>query len=349
VANTAERFCRLTLSSVSRTFALNIPVLPPPLDFVVSVAYLLCRIADTIEDETEGSATERELLAEFARLCALPRDWRPASVLFHRAARRRLRREAPAAEIRLLRGTPLVLRALSGLKPPARASIARCIQVMSSGMSELMQAQEADGRARGLADVDQMLTYCYYVAGVVGEMLTELFARHSSGIEARSSELMARAPAFGRALQLTNILRDARQDLEDGRCFLPRREMERHGLTVETLLEPSRRRDAVALFDELIAVARREADVAFEYTVTIPPEERGIRLFCLWPLLFAVLTLRELEGNPAVLDPTPIKIGREAVQRVMMLTRSIVGNDEELRAYYRACSARATDGIAPSA
>src|SRR5262249_56285838 len=127
-------------------------------------------------------------------------------------------------------------------------------QVMTSGMSELMQVQEANGRGRGLADVDQMLTYCYYVAGVVGEMLTELFARHSSAIEARASELIVRAPAFGRALQLTNILRDARQDLEDGRCFLPRREMEKHGLTMETLLEPSRRRDAVALFHQLIAV-----------------------------------------------------------------------------------------------
>src|SRR5262249_53409061 len=94
---------------------------------------------------------------------------------------------------------------------------------------------------------------------------------------------------------------------------------------------------------------RREADVAFEYTVAIPTEERGIRLFCLWPLLFAVLTLRELEGNPAVLEPAPIKIGREAVQRGMKLTRSIVDNDEELRAYYPACSGRSSNGIAPSA
>ncbi len=316
---------------------------------MVSVAYLLCRIADTIEDETDGTATERQLLADFARLCALPRDWRPASVLFYRTARRRLRPEAPAPEVRLLRGTPLVLRALSELQPSARASIARCIQVMTGGMAELMQAQEANGRARGLADLDQMLTYCYYVAGVVGEMLTELFAGSSSRIESRSAELMARAPAFGRALQLTNILRDARVDLEEGRCFLPRREMEKHGLTPETLLQPERRRDAVALFDELIAAARREADLAFEYTLAIPPEERGIRLFCLWPLLFAVLTLRELEGNSAVLEPAPIKIRRDVVQRVMVLTRSMVGSDDDLRAYYDACRSLPPDGISPSA
>jgi farnesyl-diphosphate farnesyltransferase len=367
------------LSAVSRTFALNIPVLPAPLDLVVSVAYLLCRIADTIEDETEGSAAERRpLLVEFARLCELPPEWRPASVVFARTARRHLRPTAPSAEIRLLRGTPLVVRALSELEASARPAIARCLRVMTGGMSELMAIQPTNGRApvpsrgegtfagtvdgpvpsrikgpvpsrvEGLADLDQTLTYCYYVAGVVGEMLTELFAGFSPRVKARSSELMARAPAFGRALQLTNILRDAREDLDQGRCFLPRREMAKQGLTPETLLRPELRRQAVAFFDELIEVARRDADVALEYALAIPPEEQGIRLFCLWPLFFAVLTLRELSGNPAVLEPTPVKIGRDAVQRVMTVTRSMVRNDEQLRAYYHLCTSQAPDRTSPS-
>jgi farnesyl-diphosphate farnesyltransferase len=350
LVNTAERFCRESLSAVSRTFALNIPALPEPLDFVVSVAYLLCRIADTVEDESEGTAAERRaLLLEFARLCELPPDWRADSARFYRAARQKLRSNAPSAEVRLLRGTPLVLKALSALQPLARPSIARCIRVMTSGMSESMQTEKAPGRTQGLADLDQMLTYCYYVAGVVGEMLTELFVGFSPRVEPRSSDLMARAPAFGRALQLTNILRDAREDLDQGRCFLPRREMKKHGLTIETLILPDRRDAAVALFDELNGVARREADVAFEYALLIPPEETGIRLFCLWPLFFAVLTLRELEGNPAVLDPTPIKIRRDVVQNVISVTRSIAGNDPELRAFYRQCTSGAREGISPSA
>jgi farnesyl-diphosphate farnesyltransferase len=320
------------------------------LDFVVSVAYLLCRIADTIEDESEGTAAERRAqLRELSRLCELPPDWRADSARFSRAARQKLRSTAPAAEVHLLRGTPLVLKALSSLPPLSRPSIARCIRVMTSGMSELMQAQQAIGQARGLADLDQMLTYCYYVAGVVGEMLTELFAGFSPRIEQRSSELMIRAPAFGRALQLTNILRDAREDLDQGRCFLPRREMKKHGLTVETLILPDRREAAVELFDELNRVARREADVAFEYALLIPPEETGIRLFCLWPLFFAVLTLRQLEDNPAVLDPTPIKIRRDVVQDVISVTREIAGNDPELRALYRQCTSGAREGISPSA
>jgi farnesyl-diphosphate farnesyltransferase len=347
---TAESFCRLTLPEVSRTFALNIPVLPEPLDLVVTVAYLLCRIADTLEDETEGpAAARRPLLVEFARLCQLPADWRPASQVFATAAERRLRPNAPEAEVRLLRGTRLVVEALDHLDPWARPSIARCVRVMTEGMAKLMQSQEGNRRVLGLADLDQTLTYCYYVAGIVGEMLTDLFSEYSPRVKSRSAELVERAPAFGRALQLTNILRDAREDLDQGRCFLPRREMAKHGLTVETLLRADRRGQAVALFDELIGVARREADVALEYTLALPPEEKGIRLFCLWPLFFAVLTLRELEGNPAVLETEPIKISRETVQRVVEVTQKHAGSDQELRGFYRFCNSRLPEGISTRA
>lgn len=350
LVKTAERFCRLTLPEVSRTFALNIPVLPEPLDLVVTVAYLLCRIADTLEDETQGPASARRpLLTEFARLCELPSDWRSASRTFAKTAGKHLRPTAPEAEVRLLRGTHVVMTAMRDLKPWARPSIARCLRVMTEGMAELMQAQEKNGELRGLADLDQTLTYCYYVAGVVGEMLTDLFSEYSPSIKSLNDELTRRAPSFGRALQLTNILRDAREDLDNGRCFLPRREMVRHGLTVDTLLRADRRGQAVALFDELIAVARREADIALEYTLALPAQEKGIRLFCLWPLFFAVLTLRELEGNPAVLEPNPVKISRDAVQRVVEVTQELAGSNEQLRRFYRFCSSPSGERISSRA
>ena len=84
----AEGFCRAALPEVSRTFALNIPVLPAPLDLAVTVAYLLCRIADTLEDESTASAADRRpLMNEFARLCALPEDWPVAAERFSDSGR----------------------------------------------------------------------------------------------------------------------------------------------------------------------------------------------------------------------------------------------------------------------
>jgi farnesyl-diphosphate farnesyltransferase len=336
----AQGFCRAALPEVSRTFALNIPVLPAPLDLVVTVAYLLCRIADTLEDESVASAADRRpLMDEFARLCTLPPDWEAAAVRFAETALAQLRPEAPESELRLLRGTPRVLETMSALPAWVRIHVSRCVREMTSGMAQVLERVERQGSAIGLADLNETLRYCYYVAGTVGEMLTGLFAGSSTAVAARLPELEPRAAAFGRALQLTNILKDIREDRERGSCWLPRTLMARHGLTADTLLSHDHRAAALDLLDELIAVAHREAEVSFEYILAIPREERGIRLFCLWPLFFALLTLRELRGNPDVFGGPAVKISRASVKRVMVFTRALVDKDWALRVAFRTYSA----------
>ncbi len=332
----AQAFCREVLPSVSRTFALNIPVLPAPLDLAVTVAYLLCRIADTVEDEARGAAVERQaLLAELARLCTLPVDLALAAERFSAGAVASLRAQAPAAEVTLLRGTPRVLQALASLPSPVQAPIARCVREMASGMGEVVARAQARG-APGLVNLEETLEYCYYVAGTVGEMLTRLFLWHSPELEARQRDVESRAVAFGRALQLTNILKDVREDLERGDCWLPLDVLARHGVTPQNLLAPERRAQAVAALDELVSVAHGEIRRAFEYTLALPREEQGLRLFCLWPLFMAVLTLRQLHGNPAVFEPAPVKISRSAVSSVMALTSALAGRDRALSFMFRA-------------
>jgi farnesyl-diphosphate farnesyltransferase len=332
----AAGFCRAALPEVSRTFALNIPLLPAPLDLAVTVAYLLCRIADTLEDESVASAADRRpLMDEFARLCALPSDWAPAAERFALTAVAALRPAAPAAEVRLVRGTSRVLETVSQLPPWVRTHVSRCVREMTTGMAQVLERVERQGPATGLADLNETLTYCYYVAGTVGEMLTRLFAGYSPGVAARLPELEPRASAFGRALQLTNIIKDIREDRERGSCWLPRTLMARHGLTADTLLAHDHRAAALELLDELLAVAHREAETSFEYILLLPSEERGIRLFCLWPLFFAVLTLRELRGNPEVFSGPAVKISRAAVKRVMVFTRALADKDWALRVAFR--------------
>src|SRR4051794_16400821 len=100
-----ESFSRSILPEVSRTFALNIPVLPEPLDLVVTVAYLLCRIADTIEDESQAAVGERaEQLATFARLVETADGCAAAADAFSRSVLATLGASAPPAEVKLLQG-----------------------------------------------------------------------------------------------------------------------------------------------------------------------------------------------------------------------------------------------------
>jgi 4,4'-diapophytoene synthase len=339
-----EDFCRRALPEVSRTFALNIPVLPPPMDLVVTVAYLLCRIADTLEDEARGQVSERaELFHTLGRLVKLEPGWEGRSEEFARRSVAALRPSAPTAEVQLVQGTPTVLEAMRGLPDWTHPHIAACVGEMTDGMAQMMI--ELDGGApQGLPDLQATLQYCYYVAGTVGVMLTGLFVDGYDSVRPRRSELGPRAPAFGRALQLTNILKDIREDLDRGFCWLPRTLMAKHELTPANLVLSENRDAAVALLDDLVAVARHECDVAFEYSLILPRSEPGLRLFCLWPLLFAVRTLAVLAHNPAVFEPAPVKIDRETVMRIMVLTRESVSDDRALESLYAECARGVPEG-----
>ncbi len=342
-AESAHAFCREILPAVSRTFALNIPALPAPLDAAVTVAYLLCRIADTVEDEARGEASGRKaLLLELARLCTLPPDLSAASARFASEATAALRPEAPVDEVRLLQASPQVLLALASLPRPAHAPIATCVQEMADGMGEVVARGQARG-APGLANLEETFEYCYYVAGTVGEMLTRLFLWHAPELESTAHEVESRAVAFGRALQLTNILKDIREDLLRGDCWLPLDVLARHGLTPKTLLRPELRTQAVAALDELIGVAHADVIRAFEYTLALPQDEKGMRLFCLWPLFMAVLTLRKLQGNPDVFESASVKIPRSAVSSVVSLTTALASRDQALTFMFKAL----TRGLPP--
>jgi farnesyl-diphosphate farnesyltransferase len=331
----AVSFCREVLPAVSRTFALNIPVLPRPLDTAVMVAYLLCRIADTLEDEVRGPACP-VLLAELARLSTLPAGWEADARRFKEEAGRVLRKETPVAEARLVEGTPLVLEALAVHDVPVREHVASCVATMARGMGKMGDKGRASGGGLGLESLEETLEYCYYVAGTVGEMLTRLFQWYSPAVAERAGRLESRAVAFGNALQLTNILKDVREDLERGSCWLPRTVLAEYGLTPEALLEPGKRDVAMKAHERLVAVAHRELRKAFEYTLELPREERGIRLFCLWPLFLAVMTLRKVNRNEAVLERKPVKVSRRTVKWVLGSTKLLVAQDSALRAMFAA-------------
>src|SRR5699024_7436708 len=91
----------------------------------------------------------------------------------------------PAAERDLIQNMHHIIALTHGYNDRQCAAIARCIRIMCHGMSDFQQRIEPSGLAT-LADMDR---YCYYVAGVVGEMLTELFCDHAPKINLHRGEL----------------------------------------------------------------------------------------------------------------------------------------------------------------
>jgi farnesyl-diphosphate farnesyltransferase len=203
------------LPGVSRTFALTIPVLPERLALVVTNAYLLCRLADTIEDDV---ALDNEQKSTFHERFVAIVEGREAAEPFAVELAPLLSSRALPAERELVEQAAAVVRVTHSFSPEERAALTRCVRVMCEGMPEFQRNKSL----RGLDDLEEMTAYCYYVAGVVGEMLTDLFCLHCPELKQHRERLMGLAVSFGQGLQMTNILKDIWDDRHADTCWLPR-------------------------------------------------------------------------------------------------------------------------------
>lgn len=323
---------RSVLPDVSRTFALTIPELPPALELAVGNAYLLCRIADTIEDDPALDEALRKSLHD-ELINVLAEDGCPHA--FAERSAQYLSEASSAKERALLADTPRVVAIYRSLNPTQRQAIRTCVIKMCRGMPEY---QHAD-KARGLANLDELDRYCYHVAGVVGELLTDLFCAHSRAIDAHRQSLYDLSASFGQGLQMTNIIKDVWEDHARGYCWLPRDLFEAAGYDLDQLApDHDRARFRIGL-EHLIAIAHGHLHNALRYTLLIPAAETGIRRFCLWAVGLALLTLRKVAAHPNYTSPDDVKVSRRAVAGVILATRVSVRSDRLLRLLFRFAAA----------
>jgi farnesyl-diphosphate farnesyltransferase len=317
-------FCDAALPEVSRTFALSIQLLPEHLRAPVQVAYLLCRIVDTIEDDPHlNLTTRRALFAHFDRL--LGDDTRDAST-FESAAN-----DADLGlndgERSLVRGAGAVFREYRALTGPRRDAIRPWVLEMSAGMRAFIE-HAPDGQLE-IDSIEDLERYCYYVAGTVGGLLTSLFALELDRPTNRTVPRLA--TRFGLGLQLVNILKDVAEDAARGTVFLPREVLDAHDLDSDNLLDPDARCRALAAVRTVTERARAHLVAANRYTLEWPAEAAHVRMFCAVPLGLAWATLREVERSPDTLRPgaTP-KVSREVVGAVVAACQQAAGDDARL-------------------
>jgi len=212
--------------------------------------------------------------------------------------------------------------------PRQRKAIVRCLTTMSRGMGQFERSRSL----RGLSDVAELERYCYFVAGVVGEMLTELFCDHSPQINARRNELEARAVSFGLGLQMTNILKDVWDDYEAGVCWLPREVFESFGYDLSEL-QPHHNGNGPAFaasMRHMVGIAHAHLREALEYTLTIPNKETGIRRFLIWATLLAASTLRKISAEPLFTAGTEVKVSRRKVAGIVGLSNAFIRSNTGL-------------------
>jgi 15-cis-phytoene synthase len=229
----AYRHCEQVTRTQARNFSYGIRLLPAGKRRALSAVYAFARRVDDIGDGTMPEADKLTALAEArAAVAALEREGADAAA-----------------------GDPVLV---------ALADAAARYPVPLAAFGELIDGCEADVRGTGYATFAELEHYCRCVAGSIGRLSLGVFTSRDPG----APEL---ADALGVALQLTNILRDVREDLISGRVYLPAEDLERFGAQ----LRPGRA-DALAGDRGLEDVMRFEARRAFGWYAT------GLRLL---PLL----------------------------------------------------------------
>jgi farnesyl-diphosphate farnesyltransferase len=312
------------LQGVSRTFALTIPQLPGRLCRVVSNAYLLCRIVDTIEDEPALRGARKNYFCEkFLKTLNVARN----AESFSRQLAAALSSQTPPAEHELIHNVPRVIRITRSFSEAQREALHRCVCTMAKGMGQF-QLRNEKHRLQTLGDLDQ---YCYHVAGVVGQMLTRLFCLHSPEIAKHHDTLMDLAVSFGQGLQMTNILKDVWEDYQRGACWLPQKIFAEEGFDLSALTTAHNCHGFERGVRRLIGIAHGHLRNALSYSLVIPKQETGIRNFCLWAIGLAVLTLRKINNHIHYTDGSQVKISRASVKGTILATRFTVQNDRLLR------------------
>lgn len=142
-------------------------------------------------------------------------------------------------------------------------------QLHATGLSEtvlgeLMDGVESDlGRVR-METMDELRAYTYRVASTVGIMMCHLFGEASPW-------KLSRAIALGRAMQMTNIARDAGEDLEMDRIYLPADLLRRHGLGEQELRDMLRTGVVLPAWVTMMQEFRVAADVEYDHAWTAIP------------------------------------------------------------------------------
>ncbi|SAL36443.1 squalene/phytoene synthase [Caballeronia cordobensis] len=322
------------LKSVSRSFYLTLRILPAAMRDPIGLAYLLARAADTIADTSLISPQRRLewLLSLRRQVNGAPDDGALASIAGEVAGQ-----QTQPDERALLERLAEALAILPQLSRDDQAAVRDIVTTLTTGMEFDLRTfpDETSGHIVALREFGELDRYTYLVAGCVGEFWTKMTYAHMPGtLKAAPETMLALGVRFGKALQMTNVLRDCARDLRIGRCYLPETLLARHGIAPRDLLQPESSARARPVLFDLLRTSIALFQDAVDYTLAIPATAVRLRLACLWPIMIGLDTLVLLARNEAWLDPGHIsKVRRNDVYRIMAASLPMVASNGMLRAW----------------
>ena len=227
-------------------------------------------------------------------------------------------------ERELLNSLPEAFALLEGLAEPDRSHVRSVVVNLTKGMENDLTIfpSEDSGLMGCIEDAAALDQYIYDVAGCVGEFWTAVTMTNEPALKDEGRQRMSETfMEFGKALQLTNVLRDIPRDLRIGRCYIPRMQLTAIGLAPEDLLDPSNGSAARPLLVAWLKTALQYYSSAEQYLLAIPRRCLRIRMAVLWPILIGLATLARLARNEQWLNPDySSRVSRGWVYRTLALS-----------------------------
>jgi farnesyl-diphosphate farnesyltransferase len=315
-------WCHRAVDGVSRTFALTVDALEEPMSSEICLGYLLCRVADTVEDaghippetrvellETYDAALDPDGDATMEEFRAAVDDWVPPS-------------SDRSDDWSVVARSPTVWATFVDRPESVRSAVVPLVREMVDGMATFVERHADTGGLR-IGDRSELEQYCYYAAGTVGTLITNLLTRGDVSRE-RARTLYETAETFGLLLQLVNVSKDVYDDYtEENNVYLPAEWLAEEGVEQDAVLRPDNR-DAVArVVERTAAHAATFLDDAQSYIEAMPLVHGNTIAAWSVPYLLSVATIRELEARPAdALTEDGVKVSRREVVAVMEAARS---------------------------
>ncbi|KAI7903263.1 farnesyl-diphosphate farnesyltransferase [Cokeromyces recurvatus] len=299
----SKKRCYDFLNMTSRSFAAVIQELDDDLRDAVCLFYLVLRGLDTIEDDMTLPLDRKvELLRSFDQII-YQKDW-----TFNENGPDEKDRE-------LLVHFDVVINEFLRLKPEFQQVIANITRLMGNGMADYASGKHRENTA--VATVADFDLYCHYVAGLVGYGLSDLFA--ASGLE---SEEIAKdkhiSNSMGLFLQKTNIIRDYREDLDDGRQFWPHEIWGKYVDKFSDFTKPENKLKAKYCLNDMVLNVLNQVPDVLTYLSRL--QNQSVFNFCAIPQVMAIATLALVFNNLEVYQRN-IKIRKgEAVKLILQST-----------------------------
>jgi len=196
---------------------------------------------------------------------------------------------------------------------PAFVDTVRRYKIPHEYFYEMIDGVMSDMQPRRIVQFEELYKYCYQVASVVGLTITHVF-----GFD--SAEALPLAEKCGIAFQLTNILRDVREDAGLGRVYLPEEDLQRFGVSVEDLRQGRKTEEFARMMDFEAARARRYYDESRPLLELVHRESRS----SLWALItiYSNLLERIRQSNYDVLDR---RIRLSTFEKSFIVLRALCG------------------------